>query len=67
MSIAIKTGNDLPIPPADFAAVAERLERLEVERLREMGYQGNAMKPWQQAIRKDTALGRDPYSDGDEE
>ena len=62
-----QAGNDMPIPPADFAAVAEQLEQLEVERLREMGYQGHAKKPWQQVIRKDTALGRDPYADGDED
>lgn len=55
-------GRDLPIPKADYAAVAAELERLEVERLREMGYQGEAKKPWRQAIRKDTHLGRNPYS-----
>ncbi len=57
------TGRDSPIPPADYAAVADELERLELERLRELGYQGSAKKPWQQAIRKDTRLGRDPYDD----
>jgi hypothetical protein len=46
------SGADRPIPPADFGAVGERLEQLEVERLREMGYTGEAKKPWEQAIRK---------------
>lgn len=53
------------IPKADFEAVADELERLEQERLRELGYQGAARKPWQQQIRKDTRLGRNPYSGGD--
>ena len=56
-------GRDRPIPKADYSAVAEELERLEAERLREMGYQGAAKKPWQQAVRRDTELGRDPYQD----
>ena len=55
-------GSDTPIPKADYAKVAEELERLEAERLREMGYQGRARKPWQQAIRRDTSLGQDPYA-----
>lgn len=59
-------GHDAPIPIADYAAVAAELERLELERLREMGYQGGARKPWQQAIRKDTHLGRNPYQDDEE-
>ena len=33
-------GRDRPIPQSDYAAVAAELERLELERLREMGYQG---------------------------
>ena len=56
---------------ARFADSAQRitppcplnLEKLELERLREMGYRGGARKPWQQAIRKDTKLGRNPYQD----
>ncbi|MCY3799425.1 MAG: hypothetical protein OXG84_16585 [Chloroflexi bacterium] len=54
-------GRDAPIPKADFKAVADELESLESDRLREMGYRGSAKKPWQQAIRKDTSLGEDPY------
>ncbi|MCY3834491.1 MAG: hypothetical protein OXG85_15875 [Chloroflexi bacterium] len=56
-----ESGRDKPIPKRDYAAVAAELEQLEVERLREMGYQGEARKPWRQAIRKDTHLGRNPY------
>lgn len=60
-------GRDTPIPAADFAKLSRELERLETERMREMGYQGQARKPWQQSIRKDTKLGQDPYaSDQDE-
>lgn len=59
-------GRDRPIPQADYASVADELERLELERLRALGYQGSARKPWQQAIRKDTQLGRNPYHDEEE-
>jgi len=54
---------DSPIPPADYAALADTLEALEMQRLHELGYRGTAKKPWQQAIRKDTQLGRNPYDD----
>ncbi len=54
---------DRPIPRADFSAVSAELEALELQRLRDLGYQGEAKKPWQQAIRKDTSLGEDPYAD----
>ena len=63
MSTGMKPTRDRAIPPADYAAVAEELERLEEERLRELGYQGGAKRPWRQAIRKGTQLGRDPYGD----
>ncbi len=56
------SGNDLSIPAADFEDVSEELERLETQRMREIGYQGEARKPWQQAIRKNTTLGHDPYT-----
>ena len=58
-------GRDTPISKADYASVADELEQLELERLRELGYQGAARKPWQQAIRKDTNLGQDPYQDAE--
>ncbi len=40
-----------PIPREAWAAVAATLERLEIARLREMGYSGDAKKPWEQAVR----------------
>lgn len=55
-------GRDQRIPRSDFSRLSDELEQLEIERLREMGYSGEAKKPWQQGIRKDTNLGRDPYS-----
>jgi len=51
---------DYRIPPSDYEKCAAELERLEVERLREMGYQGSARKPWHQEIRKGTKLGQNP-------
>lgn len=54
---------DAKIPRADLETVSEELERLETIRMRELGYQGNAKKPWQQDIRKDTQLGQNPYED----
>ena len=54
---------DKRIPHEDFSDVSEELERLETERGREMGYQGEVKKPWQQDIRKDTNLGQNPYED----
>jgi hypothetical protein len=45
-------GVDRPIPLADYEAVAEQLEQLETERLRAMGYTGQAKKPWEQKIRQ---------------
>lgn len=44
---------DHRIPEADYAALTATLEQLETERLHEMGYTGNAKKPWQQAIRQE--------------
>jgi hypothetical protein len=41
--------------------ISTRLESLETERLHEMGYSGEAKKPWQQDIRKDTKGGINPY------
>lgn len=50
-------GVDRKIPEADYGKVTDHLERLEEERLREMGYTGSAKHPGQQDIRKGTALG----------
>ena len=57
-----EAGRDLPIPQEAYPQVAAELEALEEERLRELGYQGGAKKPWQQQIRRGTQLGRDPYA-----
>lgn len=43
---------DHVIPESDYGKVADVLEKLEIERLRELGYTGSAKKPWEQAIRK---------------
>ncbi|MBZ0298290.1 MAG: hypothetical protein K8J31_01035 [Anaerolineae bacterium] len=43
---------DHKIPAADYGAVADTLEKLEIQRLRDMGYTGQAKKPWDQAIRR---------------
>lgn len=56
-------GVDRRIPPEDFDRVTATLERLETERLREMGYSGSAKKPWQQAIRHERGDGLLKYGD----
>jgi hypothetical protein len=43
---------DHRIPEADYGKVANVLETLETERMREIGYTGEAKKPWEQAIRQ---------------
>jgi hypothetical protein len=45
-------GVDHRIPESDYARVSDTLERLEAERLRELGYSGTAKHPNEQAIRK---------------
>ena len=45
-------GLDKPIPPADYGLVSDQLEQLETQRLRAMGYTGEAKKPWEQKIRQ---------------
>lgn len=45
-------GVDHPIPEADYGKVADLLERLDHQRLRDMGYSGTAKHPDDQAIRK---------------
>ena len=54
-------GVDHRIPTADLEALSAQLEALETERMREMGYSGQAKKPWQQDIRKGTQGGQNPY------
>lgn len=56
-------GTDAPIPRADYARLADELEALERERLREMGYQGEAKKPWEQDVRQGTRGGINPYEE----
>lgn len=46
-------GIDRRIPAAELDGLTETLERLETERLRELGYSGGAKKPWQQQIRRE--------------
>lgn len=50
-------GINHPIPQADWEAVGARLEQLEAERLRRMGYTGEAKKPWEQAVRRGDSQG----------
>lgn len=45
-------GLDKRIPPADYEQVSSQLEQLETQRLRAMGYTGEAKKPWEQKIRQ---------------
>ncbi len=47
-----ENGVDRRIPPADYEALSEQLERLETERLRALGYTGESKKPWEQKIRQ---------------
>lgn len=54
-------GVDTPIPEADWDAVHDQLEALEQERLREIGFSGDARKPWEQDIRRGTQGGENPY------
>lgn len=44
-------GIDSPIPASDWGRVADQLEKLEAQRLQDMGYTGSAKKPWEQAAR----------------
>ena len=53
-------GVDRRIPESDYPQVADRLEQLEIERLREIGYTGEAKHPWQQAVRKARPATDDP-------
>ncbi len=53
-------GVDSRIPPADYGRVADQLEQLDQQRLRELGYRGDAKRPWEQAIRKGTKGGEKP-------
>ena len=43
---------DSKIPERDYGKVTDQLEKLEADRMREMGYSGEAKKPWEQTIRQ---------------
>ena len=58
-------GIDRRIPAADYERQAERLEALEMERLRELGYSGASKKPWEQDVRKGTKLGNRPDAESE--
>lgn len=60
-----EAGVDQRIPHRHDAETAARIEALEQERLREMGYTGEARKPWEQAVRQGTRGGINPYEDSD--
>jgi hypothetical protein len=55
-----ENGVDHKIPEADYGKVSGLLEKLEAERLRDMGYTGSAKRPQEQEIRKGTKLAQDP-------
>jgi len=57
---------DHHIPEADYGKVAAQLEQLETERMRDLGYQGEAKKPWEQAIRQGKNLLRGDDAAGEE-
>lgn len=61
-------GTDKKIPLEDLRdeAVSRELERLETQRMHEMGYQGSAKKPWEQGIRRGTQGGINPYEANDD-
>lgn len=62
----LPNGVDKRIPRQDLLTLTEQLEALETERLREMGYQGSAKRPWEQDIRKGTQGGINPYDPQDD-
>ena len=47
-----ENGIDRRIPESDYPALADTLERLERERLRELGYTGTSKRPDEQDIRR---------------
>jgi hypothetical protein len=55
-------GRDQAIPRAELEGLAEVLEALELERLREIGYSGAAKRPWEQEVRRGTQGGQNPYA-----
>ncbi len=47
-----ESGVDRRIPQADLPGLADTLERLEQERMRDLGYTGSAKHPREQDIRR---------------
>ena len=60
-------GVDRKIPDSDYGKVADQIEKLEIQRMRKLGYQGEAKKPWEQAIRRNTQLGEHKPAKNDED
>lgn len=52
------------IPLADYGNVANQLEALEQQRMRELGYQGSPKPPWEQTVRTGTKGGQKPPPKG---
>jgi len=53
----------IPLDDLKKTDISQKLESLENERMREIGYSGEAKKPWQQDIRKGTQGGINPYDE----
>jgi hypothetical protein len=47
-----QNGVDRRIPESDYPAVADTLERLEQERMRDLGYTGTSKHPNEQDVRR---------------
>jgi hypothetical protein len=45
-------GIDYRIPDSDYGKVADVIEKLELQRMHGLGYQGAPRKPWERAIRR---------------
>lgn len=62
-----RDGVDIKIPATDWGKVSDQLENLERQRMAEMGYQGEAKRPWEQDVRQGTKGGVNPYAPDDDE
>lgn len=54
------------IPDEDYPAIADQLEALEQQRMRRMGYTGEAKPPWEQHVRRGTKGGTKPAPPADD-
>jgi hypothetical protein len=61
------SGIDQRILPEQLVdpSISALLEQMETERMQQMGYRGEARKPWEQRIRQGTRGGINPYQDSD--